>query len=388
MRLGMFMQPVHETERDVHRTLLEDVEVGAYCAEVGMDEFWVGEHYTNKTQNITSAAVFLANLIARSDKMKLGAAVVPMPVANPGYTAAHMALLDHLSEGRVIVGFGIGACPTDFEMYKAVDLYPMLKEGVLQTIALWKAKKGPFHVKGEYWDFELGEERLWPEYGIGEMLEPYQKPHPPVAIPCISPNSESVRFAGENGFIAITAQLNPAWIVADHWKTYVEGCERSGHRPDPASWRVARAIYVDESDAAAEDYVQGDGNTFDFYYSYLTEIIQKLGYGKIILPEDGRYPSPGGLQLAGVQAGQPDVWRSRHDLREAPGLLRGGAAVRHAAADLVRVRRCPRQDSKLDPADGHQCDAAATPGARRPRGGAVIGPGRPSQRLTADDGKC
>ena len=300
MRLGMFMQPVHETERDVHRTLLEDVEVGAYCAEVGMDEFWVGEHYTNKTQNITSAAVFLANLIARSDKMKLGAAVVPMPVANPGYTAAHMALLDHLSEGRVIVGFGIGACPTDFEMYKAVDLYPMLKEGVLQTIALWKAKKGPFHVKGEYWDFELGEERLWPEYGIGEMLEPYQKPHPPVAIPCISPNSESVRFAGENGFIAITAQLNPAWIVADHWKTYVEGCERSGHRPDPASWRVARAIYVDESDAAAEDYVKGDGNTFDFYYSYLTEIIQKLGYGKIILPDP---------KMVDTQAQEDYSWR-------------------------------------------------------------------------------
>ena len=292
MKLGMFMQPVHKTERDVHRTLLEDVEIGVHCGAVGMDEFWVGEHYTNKTQNVTSAAVFLANLIARTDKMLLGAGVVPMPSANPGYVAAQIALLDHLSAGRLIVGLGIGACPTDFEMYKAVELYPMLKEGVRQTIALWTQPQAPFHVSGAYWDFAVGEERRWPEYGIGEMLEPYQKPHPPVAIPCISPNSESVRFAGENGFIPITAQLSPAWVVADHWKCYGEGSARTGRTPDPASWRVARAIYVDKSDAAAEDVINGEGNPFDFYYRYVDDVLKAAGYAKIIVPEPEMVDTP------------------------------------------------------------------------------------------------
>ena len=94
-----------------------------------------------------------------------------------------------------------------------------------------------------------------------------------------------MRFAGENGFIPMTAQINPAWVVADHWKNYVEGCQRTGRAPDPASWRVARAIYIGETDAAAEDFVSGEGGPFDFYYRYSTDVIKGAGYAKIIVPE-------------------------------------------------------------------------------------------------------
>ena len=84
MRLGMFMMSLHDPARDNHEVLLEDVEIAAYCDELGFDEFWIGEHYTASSEPVPAPMIFIANLLARTKHMKLGTGVVNLPQCHPG----------------------------------------------------------------------------------------------------------------------------------------------------------------------------------------------------------------------------------------------------------------------------------------------------------------
>ena len=58
-------QPRTEPRRDLHQALHEDVEVAVHADRAGIEELWVGEHYSAPSEPITSPFIFLANLVAR-----------------------------------------------------------------------------------------------------------------------------------------------------------------------------------------------------------------------------------------------------------------------------------------------------------------------------------
>ena len=53
MKLGMFMMPYHDPRRDLHQALHEDVEVAVHADRAGIEELWVGEHYSAPSEPIT-----------------------------------------------------------------------------------------------------------------------------------------------------------------------------------------------------------------------------------------------------------------------------------------------------------------------------------------------
>jgi alkanesulfonate monooxygenase SsuD/methylene tetrahydromethanopterin reductase-like flavin-dependent oxidoreductase (luciferase family) len=88
-------------------------------------------------------------------------------------------------------------------------------------------------------------------------LKPYQKPHPPIGIAGFSPNSDTLKLAGERGFIPLSLNLSSSY-VASHWDAVVEGGRRSGLMPDRSQWRIVREIFVaDTDDEAYEGCVHG-----------------------------------------------------------------------------------------------------------------------------------
>ena len=100
------------------------------------------------------------------------------------------------------------------------------------------------------------------------MARPLQKPHPPIALSLVSPNSLSAKSAGERGWIPLSGNFFHQRYLRGHWEKYLEGCEAAGRRADPDIWRVARCILVTESDAQAEDYLADPGNGLSYYYSF------------------------------------------------------------------------------------------------------------------------
>ena len=197
MKLGMFMMPVNDHRRDTHTVLKEDVEIAVACDRLGFDEFWIGEHYTTLSEPVTCPFMFLSNLIARTERMKLGTGVVNLPQRHPVQTAAHAALLDHLSDGRLILGVSPGGLVSDFEMFGVTDLQvrrEMAGEAIETVLKLWSTDP-PYDIRGKYWTLRL-EDYHWPDLGVGAMIKPYQKPHPPLVASAMSPDSGGVRSRG------------------------------------------------------------------------------------------------------------------------------------------------------------------------------------------------
>ncbi|TMK14053.1 MAG: TIGR03619 family F420-dependent LLM class oxidoreductase [Alphaproteobacteria bacterium] len=83
--------------------------------DCGYDSLWVGDHIA------FAAAIFdpllqLAQAAVVSRRLKLGTNVYLVPLRHPVLVAKQAATLDHLSEGRLIFGVGIGGeFPKEFE---------------------------------------------------------------------------------------------------------------------------------------------------------------------------------------------------------------------------------------------------------------------------------
>ncbi len=290
MQLGYFMMPLHHIDSDYHQTLQEDTEAVILADELGYSEAWVGEHYSSAVEQITSPLMFHANLIARTKQIKLATGVMCLPQYHPAVTAGQAAMFDHLSNGRFIMGVGPGGLLSDFELFGVLDKdrMAMMQEALDMMLALWTTEP-PYKLAGQFWNIDM---KQWTHHDIklGYVPKPLQQPHPPVAISAMSPNSSSLVFAGQRGYIPVSANFVAPWSVATHWPTYSKAALEAGRTPDAANWRVARSVYVADTDAEAEAFVKQPGGPYDYYYEYLFHIFDRSNYGIAVVVNKGDDP--------------------------------------------------------------------------------------------------
>ncbi len=90
-----------------------DLKLAELLDELGLDEFWCGEHHSTGWETIASPEMFLAGAAQRTHRIKLGTGVVSLPYHHPFMVAQRITQLDHMSRGRAILGTGPGALPSD-----------------------------------------------------------------------------------------------------------------------------------------------------------------------------------------------------------------------------------------------------------------------------------
>ena len=108
MNLGFFTMPIHPLDKDWQLSLREDREAFLLADELGFTEAYVGEHVTDKAENITSCIAFIAWIAAATKQIRLGTGTINMPNTHPATVAASMAMLDHMLDGRLIFGISPG----------------------------------------------------------------------------------------------------------------------------------------------------------------------------------------------------------------------------------------------------------------------------------------
>ncbi len=271
MDLGLFMQPLHDPKRLTKTQMIDqDREVALYIDSLGFDEIFVGEHHASDFQPITNPMVFMASIINET-RMKLGTGVINLPCHHPAQVASEVALFDHMSKGRYIMGVGPGGTPTDSELYgsRGKNQGEMLAESIDMIHEIWRSDP-PYHLQGKYWNFQI-DESIEPRLGFGPMLKPYQQPFPPIVCSIMSPNSRSAFVAGERGWSIMSANFSQGKWAKTHWDQYALGCEAAGRQPDRKAWRIARSILVTETDAEAADYLAEPDNAYDYYYSFVVD---------------------------------------------------------------------------------------------------------------------
>src|SRR5258705_8527731 len=115
MRLGLFMMPMHPAERDPAQTLQEDRESILLADKLGFHDAFVGEHLTDRCENVTSSLIFLATLIGETKSIRLATGTSNLSQSHPVVIAAQAAMFDHLAKGRFICGISPGALSSDAE---------------------------------------------------------------------------------------------------------------------------------------------------------------------------------------------------------------------------------------------------------------------------------
>ena len=103
--------------RDVHARVTQQI---VRADELGFDYAWVAEHhFSNEYGIMPDVFVYAAYLAALTKRIKIGTAVVTLPLANPLRVAENTAFVDILSNGRFALGLGSGYRKYEFDGFGA-----------------------------------------------------------------------------------------------------------------------------------------------------------------------------------------------------------------------------------------------------------------------------
>src|SRR5579864_6313958 len=143
--------------RDVHRRVTQQI---VRADQLGFDYAWIAEHhFSNEYGIMPDVFVYAGYLAALTKRIRLGTAVVTLPLANPLRVAENAAFVDILSAGRFALGLGSGyrqyefdGFGLDFETRRDIqeEALPLLIELLLTRRADHRGKHFRFKVDGDY----------------------------------------------------------------------------------------------------------------------------------------------------------------------------------------------------------------------------------------------
>jgi alkanesulfonate monooxygenase SsuD/methylene tetrahydromethanopterin reductase-like flavin-dependent oxidoreductase (luciferase family) len=284
MKLGFFIQPVHPPDRSYADVLREDREAVILADRLGYREAFIGEHLVDVAETITSSLAFIANLADACPSITFGTGVLPLANYHPAMAAAQVAMVDHLVNGRLILGVGPGV-PPDAEAIGDLDSdrKRKTKEALEHMIRIW-TEEAPYRIEGEFYK-TITENSYNPEIGVGIAVRPLQKPHPPIAITSMHPNAPGATAAGANGWTGISATYVGAHVVRSHIQSYLKGRQSAGLSADPSGWRVARSIFVADDEDTARRYAHREDGAHGFYFDVMRTKLTKGGAQSLMLDD-------------------------------------------------------------------------------------------------------
>jgi alkanesulfonate monooxygenase SsuD/methylene tetrahydromethanopterin reductase-like flavin-dependent oxidoreductase (luciferase family) len=180
-------------------------EIATYAEKFEYDSFFVTDHYlrpflevepnTIKRHATIEAWSLLAYITAKTEFIRIGSCVTPLPMRNPAILAKIISTIDNLSNGRVIFGVGAGYERREFEAYAHWEPPNIrvlkVKEALILMKKLWTEDIVDF--EGKF--FKVKRAVLEPK--------PVQKPHPPIWV-----------GAMHEKMFHITVELADGWIPA------------------------------------------------------------------------------------------------------------------------------------------------------------------------------
>jgi alkanesulfonate monooxygenase SsuD/methylene tetrahydromethanopterin reductase-like flavin-dependent oxidoreductase (luciferase family) len=141
--------------RSPEQFLVEIRDQAVLAERLGLNSAWIGEHHFNRRGCVSVPAVVLANIAAATTRLRLGPAVVVLPIHHPIHVAEEWATLDQLSGGRVDFAAGRGYDSHEFTPFNA-DFHSsaeQFSEGIELLMRCWSEIR-PFDFKGRFYDFE------------------------------------------------------------------------------------------------------------------------------------------------------------------------------------------------------------------------------------------
>lgn len=244
---------------------------------MGYDSVWTAEAYGNDA--VTSASWVLA----QTDKIRVGTAIMQMPARSPAMCAMTAMSLHQLSGGRFIAGLGASG-PQVVEGWHGVPYgKPVTRtREYIQIMRKIMERDGPVEFDGKVYQMPNKSEGTT---GLGKPLKSILEGCPELPIYTASITPAGLRCAGE-----VADGVFPVWMDPDKYSILGEhleaGFAKAGNGKSLENFDVAPFVMVaanDDLDAAFDSlrpwlalYIGGMGaKGKNFYHDYAT----RLGYG-------------------------------------------------------------------------------------------------------------
>ncbi len=159
---------------------------------LGFHSLWVQEQAGLKAAaGALEGVSMLSYAAALTRRIRLGNAVFLINLRNPIQLAKSLASLDQLSQGRLIVGVGLGGVTRLYEAYGLSPEHRVSRfvEALTLMKKLWTEEN--FTFEGKFWQIEKA----------SLLPRPFQKPHPPVWFGANSPAALKRAVKHGSGFI-------------------------------------------------------------------------------------------------------------------------------------------------------------------------------------------
>jgi alkanesulfonate monooxygenase SsuD/methylene tetrahydromethanopterin reductase-like flavin-dependent oxidoreductase (luciferase family) len=235
LKFGVF-DHLDRGQRSVTELYDQRLQIVEHYDRAGFYAYHLAEHHATPLGMAPSPSVFLSAVAQRTKNLRFGPLVYLLPFYHPIRLAEEIAMLDHLSHGRLEVGIGRGQSPIELSLYgQDVGTAPAVFQETLQVMELaFTAERVSF--AGKHFTFD----------GFPVELRPLQQPHPPYWYGVGSP--ESAADYGQRGFHAVTlAKPAPAAAIVSRFYEGSAAGGWSGRRMG-----ICRFIVVGETDDEAK----------------------------------------------------------------------------------------------------------------------------------------
>ena len=214
---------------------------------LGFDTLWLSEHHFDGNCAYVDPISFAAAVAVATRRVRIGLAVAQMSLHHPVRIAEQLALIDHLSKGRLIVGMGRGTAYNIYE-YQGygidhTEAQARFEEAAAIMRRAWTSEEGFTH-HGRFWDLAVPVLRP----------RPYTRPHPFTVQAAAGAHSITELGAAGQPFLMNVQTLDTTQARIAAWR-------QAGHDGGipPATMAAAldqswvwRNVYVAETDAEAE----------------------------------------------------------------------------------------------------------------------------------------
>jgi alkanesulfonate monooxygenase SsuD/methylene tetrahydromethanopterin reductase-like flavin-dependent oxidoreductase (luciferase family) len=220
--------------RDFYEQRLKMTEAFDRC---GFYSYHVAEHHFTPLGMAPSPSVFLSAIAQRTQRLRFGTFVYALPVHHPLRVLEEICMLDHLSGGRLEIGFGRGSVPLEISYYgqnaeERQEIYAERLELILKAFTVKRLSW-----EGKYDRFE----------NVPLQIEPLQKPHPPLWYGAHSP--DSAERAARKGLHMVTNDMpGPARAMIERYRTTWRELHGGGALPKMG---IVRFVVVADTDAEA-----------------------------------------------------------------------------------------------------------------------------------------
>ena len=237
---------------DDHAVIEETLEQCILADEMGFDYIWLVEHHFLTGFSMSPCPEVIFGALSRQTKrIRLGFGVVILPYHHPIRVAERVAMLDHLSNGRV--EFGTGRSAPYEQTGMGIDprnTREMWDESLTMIPKIWESDM--FEWEGRFW--KVPPRKVLPK--------PYQKPHPPMWLAAVQP--ASYELAAQKGLGVMALGVAAPSVLEPHIRKYKENIKNA----DPVGgfvtdeWQTSVMGYCGEDDKEARELCKESLKTF------------------------------------------------------------------------------------------------------------------------------